>query len=301
MDLIVGTQKLHRTAEHLDRLFTGQRGKVVDVAAEAGSEAAIREHLLDGNARKSVTAYVSIMQGCNQFCTFCIVPHTRGQERSRTIRDIVAECRELAAQGVKEITLLGQIVTSYGRGLIPRRDGRTPFVQLLEAVNEINGLERIRFSSPHPKGYTDDLVEAYGRLGKLVENAQDVLDELSTPAPPPVRCSTPTPEKEATTTPPGDERQALHALAARQGVDFSLVVCSAPPERLRERIEARQALGDDPSDATVEVLALQQRVQEPLTPDERRHAVQVVNDGTLSALEAQVDRLAAAWAASQGV
>ena len=98
-----------------------------------------------------------------------------------------------------------------------------------------------------------------------------------------------------------DERQALHALAARQGVDFSLVVCSAPPERLRERIEARQALGDDPSDATVEVLALQQRVQEPLTPDERRHAVQVVNDGTLSALEAQVDRLAAAWAASQGV
>jgi predicted kinase len=84
-------------------------------------------------------------------------------------------------------------------------------------------------------------------------------------------------------------------------VDFSLVVCSAPPERLRERIEARQALGDDPSDATVEVLALQQRVQEPLTPDERRHAVQVVNDGTLSALEAQVDRLAAAWAASQGV
>ncbi|MBP7976379.1 MAG: tRNA (N6-isopentenyl adenosine(37)-C2)-methylthiotransferase MiaB [Verrucomicrobia bacterium] len=171
VDLIVGTQKLHRTAEHLDRLFTGQRGKVVDVAAEAGSEAAIREHLLDGNARKSVTAYVSIMQGCNQFCTFCIVPHTRGQERSRTIRDIVAECRELAAQGVKEITLLGQIVTSYGRGLIPRRDGRTPFVQLLEAVNEINGLERIRFSSPHPKGYTDDLVEAYGRLGKLVENA----------------------------------------------------------------------------------------------------------------------------------
>ena len=98
-----------------------------------------------------------------------------------------------------------------------------------------------------------------------------------------------------------DERQALQMLAARQAVDFSLVVCSAPPERLRERIEARQAQGDDPSDATVEVLALQQRVQEPLTPDERRHAVQVVNDGPLPALEAQVDRLAAAWAAPQGV
>jgi tRNA-2-methylthio-N6-dimethylallyladenosine synthase len=144
---------------------------VVEVAAEEGSEGAIREHLLSGNGRKSVTAFVSIMQGCNQYCTFCIVPYTRGEERSRTIPDIVAECRALVAEGVKEITLLGQIVTSFGRGDIPVKEGKSPFVQLLEAVDAIEGLERIRFTSPHPKGYGDDLVEAYGRLGKLAESA----------------------------------------------------------------------------------------------------------------------------------
>jgi tRNA-2-methylthio-N6-dimethylallyladenosine synthase len=145
---------------------------------------------LNGNAMaRSVTAFVSIMQGCNQYCTFCIVPYTRGEERSRTIPDIVAECRELVSLGVKEITLLGQIVTSYGRrggdasspgrlrdeGVArhPLRRGvaATPFVQLIEAVHEIEGLERIRFTSPHPKGYGDDLVEAYARLPKLVESA----------------------------------------------------------------------------------------------------------------------------------
>ena len=171
VDLVVGTQKFHHTAEYLEEIFSGRREKVVEVGEEPGSEGAIREHLLKGNGRKSVTAYVSIMQGCNQYCTFCIVPYTRGEERSRTIPDIVVECRELVAQGIKEITLLGQIVTSYGRGDIPVKDGKSPFVQLLEAVDAIEGLERIRFTSPHPKGYGDDLVEAYGRLGKLAESA----------------------------------------------------------------------------------------------------------------------------------
>jgi len=172
VDLVLGTQKFHRAAEYIDELLAGgKRTKIVDTAAEPKSEATIREHLLKGNGRKSVTAYVSIMQGCNQYCTFCIVPYTRGEERSRTIPDIVVECRELVAQGIKEITLLGQIVTSYGRGDIPVKDGKSPFVQLLEAVDAIEGLERIRFTSPHPKGYGDDLVEAYGRLGKLAESA----------------------------------------------------------------------------------------------------------------------------------
>src|SRR5205085_12245296 len=105
------------------------------------------------------------------YCTFCIVPYTRGEERSRTIPDIVAECRELVTRGVKEVTLLGQIVTSYGKREIGSQDGKSAFVQLLDAVHEIEGLDRIRFTSPHPKGYGEDLVQAYERLPKLVESA----------------------------------------------------------------------------------------------------------------------------------
>jgi tRNA-2-methylthio-N6-dimethylallyladenosine synthase len=171
VDLVIGTQKFHRTADYLDDIFAQRREKIVDVDAEEDSEARIREHVLNGNSSRAVTAFVSIMQGCNQYCTFCIVPYTRGEERSRSIPDIVSECRELVAQGVKEITLLGQIVTSYGKRDIPVKDGKSAFVQLVEAVHEIEGLERIRFTSPHPKGYGDDLVEAYTRLPKLVESA----------------------------------------------------------------------------------------------------------------------------------
>ena len=214
VDLVLGTQKFHRAADCLDEIIAGRAEKIVDVAEEQGSEATIREHLLYGNGAKNggenggghgpplqVTAFVSIMQGCNQYCTFCIVPYTRGEERSRTIPDIVGECRQLVSQGVKEITLLGQIVTSYGKrgfgevavdggasvpasrlvsSLAPpngtgahgvTRPTKSPFVQLLDAVHEIEGLERIRFTSPHPKGYGDDLIEAYARLPKLVESA----------------------------------------------------------------------------------------------------------------------------------
>jgi len=171
VDLVIGTQKFHRTADYLDDILAGRREKIVDVAEEKDSEGKIREHVLNGSGAKAVTAFVSIMQGCNQYCTFCIVPYTRGEERSRSIPDIVGECRELVARGVKEITLLGQIVTSYGKRDLPLKDGKSAFVQLLEAVHEIEGLERIRFTSPHPKGYGDDLVEAYARLPKLVESA----------------------------------------------------------------------------------------------------------------------------------
>ena len=172
VDLVVGTQKFHRTADHIGDLLAGRAGGVVDTGEEKGSEATIREHLLNGASdKKSVTSFVSIMQGCNQFCTFCIVPDTRGRERSRSIDDIVSECRELVSRGVREVTLLGQIVTSYGRREIGERDGKSAFVQLIEAVHGIDGLDRIRFTSPHPKGYGDDLIEAYGRLAKLCESA----------------------------------------------------------------------------------------------------------------------------------
>src|SRR5881394_3963134 len=152
VDLVLGTQKFHRAADYVSDLLAGRRSQIVDVEEEAQSEAKVREHVLAGEGEKAVTAFVSIMQGCNQHCTFCIVPATRGSERSRSIPDIVAECRELVARGVKEITLLGQIVTSYGKRDIAAKDGRTGFVQLLEAVHDIGGLERIRFTSPHPKG-----------------------------------------------------------------------------------------------------------------------------------------------------
>mgnify|MGYP001344504468 FL=1 len=172
VDLVLGTQKFHRTGEYLEDLLNGRRDKVVDTDEEEGSEAAIREHLLNAQSEvKAVTAFVSIMQGCNQFCTFCIVPYTRGRERCRSIEDIVAECRELVENGVREVTLLGQIVNSYGKREIGEKDGKSAFVQLIEAVHEIEGLERIRFTSPHPKGYGDDLVDAYVRLPKLMENA----------------------------------------------------------------------------------------------------------------------------------
>jgi len=171
VDLVIGTQKFHRTVDYLDDIFTGKRDKIVDVEDEPGSQSTIKQHLLNGNGEKAVTAYVSIMQGCNQYCTFCIVPYTRGAERSRPIDDIVVECRELVARGAKEITLLGQIVTSYGKREVGEKSGASPFVQLLEAVHEIDGLERIRFTSPHPKGYGADLVAAYARLPKLVESA----------------------------------------------------------------------------------------------------------------------------------
>ncbi|BET65846.1 tRNA (N6-isopentenyl adenosine(37)-C2)-methylthiotransferase MiaB [Opitutales bacterium ASA1] len=174
LDLLVGTQKFHQVPDHLDNIVATLRGQgprpstVVDLAEEAGSQNAIRDHLpASTGGKRQVSAFVSIMQGCNMACTFCIVPKTRGEERSRPIDDIVAEVEALAADGVREVTLLGQIVTSYGRREFPFREGRSPFVQLLERVHEIPGIARIRFTSPHPRGFKDDLVQAFRDLPKL--------------------------------------------------------------------------------------------------------------------------------------
>ena len=171
LDLLVGTQKFHRIPEMLDRFIASQNGigprpsTIVDLGEEAGSEETIREHTEEGN---KVSSFVSIMQGCNMHCTFCIVPKTRGSERYRSMDSICEEIEELVSTGTREVTLLGQIVNSYGMRQIPYRNGISPFVQLLERVNEIDGLERIRFTSPHPRGFQKDLVEAYGRLEKLM-------------------------------------------------------------------------------------------------------------------------------------
>ena len=175
VDLVVGTQKFHRVADYVEELVAKKRGRrmddprcsIVDTEEELGSQETIREHAL--RARQA-TAFVSIMQGCNMHCTFCIVPRTRGAERSRTIVEIVREVRELVERGVKEVTLLGQIVNLYGRHEFPRVDGKSPFVQLLEAVHDVDGLERLRFTSPHPIGFRADLITALRDLPKLCEH-----------------------------------------------------------------------------------------------------------------------------------
>ncbi|MGI9266203.1 MAG: MiaB/RimO family radical SAM methylthiotransferase [Akkermansiaceae bacterium] len=195
LDLVVGTQKYHRVFDYVDSILnrrmqarmdevggemvTGRvedeiikinqdriiSARMVDTEEEEGSQNTIRDHV--PREGQQATSFVSIMQGCNMRCSFCIVPDTRGKERGRPISDIVSEVKGLVGKGVKEVTLLGQIVNLYGRTEFPKVDGKSPFVQLLEAVHEIEGLERIRFTSPHPIGYRDDLVEAFTYLPKL--------------------------------------------------------------------------------------------------------------------------------------
>ncbi len=195
VDLVVGTQKFHRVAEYVDELFRrkavlrerlmdDERFSIVDVEEEAGSQDTIREHVLD---TRPVSAFVSIMQGCNMECTYCIVPFTRGRERARRIPEIVAEVRALVERGVKEVTLLGQIVNLYGRHEFPaefRESGISgirvsPFVQLLEAVHAVEGLARIRFTSPHPIGFRDDLIGAFRDLPKLMPHVHFPLQSGS--------------------------------------------------------------------------------------------------------------------------
>jgi tRNA-2-methylthio-N6-dimethylallyladenosine synthase len=190
VDLVVGTQKFHKVADYVDqlyrrrvalgeRLMDEERFSIVDIDEEPGSQGSIREHVL---AERQSSAFVSIMQGCNMHCTFCIVPSTRGSERSRSIEDIVREVRELVARGVREVTLLGQIVNLYGRHEFSKHDGRSPFVQLLDAVHAVKGLRRLRFTSPHPIGFRGDLIECYARLPKLMPHvhlpAQSGSDRL---------------------------------------------------------------------------------------------------------------------------
>jgi len=184
LDLVVGTQKFHRVGDYVDELINKKNGNarppeaphravddlrcsIVDIAEEPGSQSTIRDQQL---TPRQATAFVSIMQGCNMHCTFCIVPQTRGAERSRSINEIVAEVRDLVSRGVKEVTLLGQIVNLYGRHEFPKVDNKSPFVQLLESVHQVEGLERVRFTSPHPIGFRDDLIDAISRLPKLAEH-----------------------------------------------------------------------------------------------------------------------------------
>ena len=143
------------------------RFSICDTEEEAGSAETIRDHELKQSAGDRFCFHHA---GLQHALHFCIVPRTRGAERSRSIDEIVREVRDLVARGVKEVTLLGQIVNLYGRHELAKVDGKSPFVQLLEAVHEIDGLERLRFTSPHPIGFRDDLIQALADLPKLAEH-----------------------------------------------------------------------------------------------------------------------------------
>lgn len=159
VDIIFGTHTLHKFPEDLYNAIVEQK-KIEDVLDIDGK---IYEGL-PIKRENNVKASVTIMNGCNNFCTYCIVPYVRGRERSRKPSDILKEVQSLAEEGYKEITLLGQNVNSYkGSG----ENGINTFAELLTEINKINGIERIRFISPHPKDFTDDVISAIKKCEKI--------------------------------------------------------------------------------------------------------------------------------------
>lgn len=168
VDVIFGTHTLHRFPEDLYKALVEKKKQedILDIDGEIYEGLPIKR---DSKIKASVT----IMNGCNNFCSYCIVPYVRGRERSRNPRDIIEEVRNLAKEGYKEITLLGQNVNSYLRVEreknieFEKYEGVDSFATLLEAINKIEGLERIRFVSPHPKDFTDDVIEAITKCDKV--------------------------------------------------------------------------------------------------------------------------------------
>ena len=160
VDMVFGPQTLHRLPEMLDAVQDNGAG-IVDIAFP---EIDKFDHMPPAKA-EGATAFVSIMEGCSKYCSFCVVPYTRGEEISRPFDDVILEVAELAEQGVKEITLLGQNVNGY-RG--PMEDGSVcDLAMLVEFVAEIEGIERIRYTTSHPLEFSDALIEAYARVPKL--------------------------------------------------------------------------------------------------------------------------------------
>ena len=159
VDIIFGTHTTHKLPEDLYNVICNRK-KIMDILDIDGE-------IIEGLPIKrndNIKASVTIMNGCNNFCSFCIVPYVRGRERSRDPQDIINEIEELGKQGYKEVTLLGQNVNSYkGNGNL----GITKFSELLRAINKIKGIERIRFVSPHPKDFSDDVIEAIRDCDKV--------------------------------------------------------------------------------------------------------------------------------------
>jgi len=159
IDFVLGTAQIHRIPEVLQEV---QASRKFVSALDLDGKVPPRTQRIG----KSIKAFVPVMYGCNNFCTYCVVPYVRGRERSRTVEDIVSEVRELARMGTKEVTLIGQNVNSYGATLNPPID----FPDLLRAINDIQGIERIRFTTSHPKDMSDRLIEAMRNLEKVCEH-----------------------------------------------------------------------------------------------------------------------------------
>jgi tRNA-2-methylthio-N6-dimethylallyladenosine synthase len=165
VDLVFGPQTLHRLPQLIAQRRASGRPQV-DISFP---EIEKFDHLPPARV-EGPSAFVSIMEGCSKYCTFCVVPYTRGEEVSRPLEDVLAEVAGLAAQGVREVNLLGQNVNAW-RGALSKRDGElADFALLLELVAEIPGIERIRFTTSHPREFTPRLIEAYARLPKLVSH-----------------------------------------------------------------------------------------------------------------------------------
>lgn len=173
VDLIIGTQQLYQLPSLLARLETGELRQAVALDLDPVFSIPPFQQLLQDEtvqeiteAQPSVQRYVNIMQGCNNFCSYCVVPYTRGREISRPLDDILEEVRLLVAQGVREITLLGQNVNSYGKTNAVAPQTLT-FPDLLRAVARINGLKRLRFTTSHPKDLDLDLMRCFAELEVL--------------------------------------------------------------------------------------------------------------------------------------
>lgn len=160
VDIVFGTHNAHKFPEYLERCRT----ESVQICEIYEKETEIVEGIPIVRD-SSVKAYVTIMYGCNNFCTFCVVPYVRGRERSRRPEDIIKEIKQLVAKGYKEITLLGQNVNSYGLNL----EENISFADLLRQVNTVEGLERIRFMTSHPKDIQNDVIKAISECDKVVE------------------------------------------------------------------------------------------------------------------------------------
>ena len=164
VDFVFGPQTLHRLPAMLERQRNEQRPQV-DISFP---EIEKFDHLPPARVN-GPTAFVSIMEGCSKYCSYCVVPYTRGEEVSRPFDDVLAEVAGLADQGVREVTLLGQNVNAY-RGAMGSSSEIADFATLLEVVAEIPGIERIRYTTSHPKEFTASLIELYSRVAKLVDH-----------------------------------------------------------------------------------------------------------------------------------